>query len=171
MILALLEFCLVISIAIYLGIWRVGVKRRQAQAWERLVEQLQANGFAPNLNERAFAEEHAITPEIRERRIQDAHGLWSIYENARVMLDMAHYAAVNSPTIDRELLAELRRDAMQIRVCVMIELSRHAYTEASESTCANIARASAVYADMVSRMADLMPADSGALAAALVPTA
>jgi hypothetical protein len=171
MTLALLEFCLVISIALYLGIWRAGIHRRQTMAWERLVEQLQANGFAPDLHVRVFDEEHITTQDERERRIQDAHGLWSMYENARVMLDMANYAAVSSATIDRELLAELRRDAMQIRVCVMIELSRHAYTEVSESTCGNIARASAVYADMVSRMADLMQANSGALVAGFAPTA
>jgi hypothetical protein len=169
MILPLLEFCLVIAIAIYLGIWRVGIQRRQTQAWERLVEQLQANGFAPDPKDRVFAEEDTATTELRGRRIQNAHGLWSMYEDARVMLDMANYAAANNAAIDRELLAELRRNAMQIRVCVMIELSRHACTEVSESTCGNIARAAAVYADMVSRMADLMPADYGQLAAALVP--
>jgi len=59
---------------------------------------------------------------------------------------------------------------MQIRVCVMIELSRHACTEINESTCGNIARASAVYADMVSRMADLLQTNSGALVAGFVPT-
>jgi hypothetical protein len=169
MILAALEFCLVISIAFYLGFWRAGVQRRQAQAWERLVEQLQANGFDPDLGDRVFAEDHAVTPQERERRVQDAHGLWSMYENARVMLDMANYAAANSATIDRELLADLRRDAMQIRVCVMIELSRHASAELNESTCGNIARASAVYADMVSRMAELLQANSGALVAGFVP--
>jgi hypothetical protein len=171
MILAFFEFCLVISIAIYLGIWRAGVHRRRAQAWERLVEQLQANGFAPNLNDRVFAIEHIVSQEERERRIQDAHGLWSMYEDARVMLDMANYAAANSATIDREVLADLRRDAMQIRVCVMIELSRNAYSEINESTCGNIGRASAVYAEMVSRMADLMQPNSGALFAGFVPTA
>jgi hypothetical protein len=171
MILAVFEFCLVTSIAIYLGIWRAGIHRRQAQAWERLVEQLQANGFAPDLNDRFCAEEHISSQEKRGRRIQDAHGLWSMYEDARLMLDMANYAVANSATIDRELVAELRRDAMQIRVCVMIELSRHAYSEINESTCGNIARATAVYADMVSRMADLMQANSGALAAGFVPTA
>ena len=93
-----------------------------------------------------------------------------MYENARVMLDMANYAAANSATIDSELLAELRRDAMQIRVCVMIELSRNACAQLSESTNENIARATAIHAGMVSRMADLLQANSGALVSGFAPT-
>ncbi len=94
-----------------------------------------------------------------------------MYENARVMLEMADYAAANCATVDRELLADLRRDAMQIRVCVMVELSKHACVQVNENTSANIAQAAAIYADMVSRMADLMQANSGALAAGFAPTA
>jgi hypothetical protein len=168
--LALLEFCLVISIALYLGFWRTGVRRRQTQAWERLVDQLQANGIAPDLNGRIFAEENIATPEERSQRIQDAHGLWSMYENARVMMDMANFAAASSASIDRELLADLHRDAMQIRVCVMVELSRHACIQVNESTCGNIARATEIYAQMVSRMAELLPENSGALAPRFAPT-
>lgn len=171
MILALFEFCLVISIALYLGFWRAGVRRRQTQAWDRLVEQLQVNGIAPDLNCRIFAEERIATPEERRRRTRDSHGLWPMYENARVMLEMADYAAANCATVDRELLADLRRDAMQIRVCVMVELSKHACVQVNENTSANIAQAAAIYADMVSRMADLMQANSGALAAGFAPTA
>ena len=168
--LTLLEVCLVISIALYLGFWRIGVRRRQAQAWDRLVGQLQVNGIAPELNDRILAEENLASPEERRQRIQDAHGLWSMYEDARVMLDMANYAAANDSIVDSELLADLRRDAMQIRVCVMIELSRRACTQVNENTYGNIARATAIYSDMVSKMADLLQANSGALVAGLAPT-
>jgi hypothetical protein len=170
MILGLLEFCLVISIALYLGYWRVDVRRRQTQAWDRLVEQLQPNRIASEPNCRMCVEYSNVTPEERWHRIHDAQGLWSMYENARVMLDMANYAAANSATIDSELLAELRRDAMQIRVCVMIELSRNACAQLSEGTNRNIARATAIHAGMVSRMADLLQANSGALVAGFAPT-
>jgi hypothetical protein len=168
--LALLEVCLVISIALYLGFWRIGIRRRQSQAWGRLVEQLQVNGIAPELNDRILTEENLVSPEERRQRIQDAHGLWSMYEDARVMLDMANFAAANSSIVDSELLADLRRDAMQIRVCVMIELSRRACAQVNESTYGNIARATAIYSDMVSKMADLLQANSGALIAGLAPT-
>jgi len=167
--LGLLEFCLVISIALYLGFWRIALRRRQSQAWERLVEQLQVNRIAPKLNDR-FTEENLATPEERFQRIQDAQGLWSMYENARVMTHMANYAAANSATIDRELLAGLHRDAMQIRVCVMVELSRHACVQVNEITCGNIARATDIYAQMVSRMAELLQANSGTLAPQFAPT-
>lgn len=69
---------------------------------------------------------------------------------------MAEYAARNSSTVDKESLAALRKDAMEIRVCVLIALSKYACSEVNESTCGNVSRAAMLYADMAARMTNLM---------------
>jgi len=69
---------------------------------------------------------------------------------------MAEYAARNGNTVDKELLAALRKDAMEIRVCVLIALSKYACNDVNESTCANVSRAALLYSDMAARMTDLM---------------
>lgn len=163
MFLTLLEIVLLGSLVVHLLIWEVGIRRRKAQAWERLLEQLQPAWVAAEFCSRSVVENMEVALEERWRRIQDAHGLWSMYENARVMLDMANYAAANGSTVDQELIESLRRDAMQIRVCVLVELSRRAYTQTHGTASRNVARATEIYSGMVNRMAELLQVDSGML--------
>ncbi len=66
------------------------------------------------------------TPDDAWRRMDGAKGLWVIYQNARVMLEMADYAAQHSDNVDRVVLETLRSDAMQIRLCVMMALAQYA---------------------------------------------
>ena len=165
MILPLLELVIIICLAIYVECWRAGMRRRQAQAWERLVAQLQPNWYGGGLSDQSRCNQNDdATPEEKWRDIQGAHGLWSMYENAQVMLDMADFAARNSDSVDRESLAALRNDAMQIRVSVLIALSKYAYSQVNESTSMNVSRAGLVYAGMVDRIAELMRTNGGELA-------
>lgn len=163
MFLTLIEIFFLGSLVIYLVKWEVGVRRRKAQAWERLLEQLQPTWVSAELCGPSVVENMEVALEERWRRIQDAHGLWAMYENARVMLDMANYAAANGSTVDLELIESLRRDAMQIRVCVLVELSRRAYDQTHSTASRNVARATEIYADMVNRMAEGLQIDRGML--------
>ena len=83
---------------------------------------------------------------------------------------MAEYAARNGGNVDKELLAALRKDAMEIRVCVLIALSKYACSEVNESTCANVSRAAMLYADMAARMTDLMHIHREAMVPGLAAT-
>lgn len=163
MFLTVVEISLLSSLVAYLVIWEANVRRRKAQAWDRLVEQLQPTWVSVELCSQSAVEDMEVALEERWRRIQDAHGLWAMYENARVMLDMANYAAANRSEVDQELIESLRRDAMQIRVCVLVELSRRAYTETNITASRNVARATEIYSGMVNRMAELLQVDSGML--------
>jgi hypothetical protein len=58
----------------------------------------------------------SATPEDAWQRMEGPKGLWVMYQNARVMLEMADYAARNSESVDRLLVETLRSDAMQIRL-------------------------------------------------------
>jgi RES domain-containing protein len=83
-------------------------------------------------------------------------GLWAMYQNARVMLEMADYAAKNSDEVDRLLLETLRSDAMQIRLCVLMALGQYAFSQASEGVRVNAFRAASMYTGMAARMTQLL---------------
>jgi hypothetical protein len=163
MILALLEVVVLVAIVVYVEWWRAGQRRRQALVWDRLVAQLRPNwhgdGLSDQLNNQfIWHPDQSATPEQRWLQVQGAAGLWAMYENARVMLDMANYAARNCANVDEVLLTELRKDAMEIRICVLIALTKYASSHVTEGTCANVSRAASIYADMAGRMAELMRA-------------
>jgi hypothetical protein len=151
-------------VAIYVETWRASMRREHAQAWERLLALFQPNWFdggQVDQNGRKPAENAA--PEIRWRNTQSAHSLWSMYENAQVMLNMADYADRNSNSVDRVLLATVRSDATQIRDCVLIALSKQTGSQVNESARINVSNATSIYSDMVARMAELMGTNGGAL--------
>ncbi len=65
--------------------------------------------------------------------------------------------------MDKELLLTLRRDAMQIRVSVLIAPSKCACNHVKESATMNASRAEPLYADMVVQVAEMIRINGGAL--------
>jgi hypothetical protein len=96
------------------------------------------------------------TPEDAWQRMKGAHGLWVIYENARVLLQMVEFVEKNCTDPDRLLLETLRSDALQIRVCVLMALTRYAFSHASEGVRINAFRAACMYTGMAARMTQLL---------------
>jgi hypothetical protein len=92
-------------------------------------------------------------------------GLWVMHQNARVMLEMADYAAKSSGSVDRLLVETLRSDAMQIRLCVLMALAQYAFSQASEGVRVNAFRAAQMYTGMAARMTQLLQEN----AAVIVP--
>ncbi len=157
MILPLLQITAVSGVAIYLGHWRIGVRRRNAQSWDSLLARLRPDWSARELSEHFLWEEGVdATPDDAWRRMDGAKGLWVIYQNARVMLEMADYAAQHSDNVDRVVLETLRSDAMQIRLCVMMALAQYAFSHASEGVRVNAFRAASMYTGMAARMTRLI---------------
>jgi hypothetical protein len=155
--------------AVYLTRWRAEQRRRNAQSWESIVARLRPDWNAGTASGQSLWNDGAsATPEEKWQRIRGAHGLWAMYENARVMLEMADYAFRNSASVDRELIAALRSDALQIRVFVLNALVRYAFCQVNESICANAARAAAMYADMTARTAELLEGNFGQMAPSFV---
>lgn len=153
------------TVAVYLVRWSVAQRRRNAQSWESIVARLRPDWNADLASDQSFWNDIASASlEDKWHRIRGAHGLWAMHENARVMLEMADYALRNSASVDRELIAALRSDAVQIRVYVLNALVRYAFSQVNESICANASRAAAMYADMTSRMAELMQGNFGQMA-------
>lgn len=157
MILPLVQIATLTVVALYLGRWREGVRRRNTQSWDSLIVRLRPDWSARELSDHFLWKEGvSTTPEETWKRIHGAHGLWAMYQNSRVMLEMADYASRNCESADRELLETLRSDAMQIRVCVLMALVQYAFSQASEGVRVNAFRAASMYTGMAARMTQLL---------------
>ena len=166
MIFPLLQIAAVVLVALYLGRWRMNVRRRNSQSWETLLARLRPDWSARELTDQFLWKEGLTsTPEDTWTRMEGPRGLWVMYQNAKVMLEMADYATRNCENIDRVLVETLRSDAMQIRVCVLMALAQYAFSQASEGVRVNAFRAASMYTGMAARMTQLLQEN----AAVLVP--
>jgi hypothetical protein len=166
MILALLQIAAIAGVAIYLVRWRSGVRKRNEESWDSLLARLRPDWSARELSDHFLWKEGInATAEDAWRRMEGPKGLWAIYQNTRVMLDMANYADRHSENVDRLLLETLRSDAMQIRVCVLMALAQYGFSQASEGVRVNAYRAATMYTGMAARMTQLLQEH----AAAIVP--
>lgn len=142
--------------------------RRNTQSWESLLSRLQPNWGAHELNDQFLWEKGLkATPEENWKRIKGPYGLWAIYQNSRVMLEMVDYAARNTASLDRKVLETLRSDATHIRVCVLKTLTQYALSQANESIYMNAICATSMYTEMAARMTQLMRGSLGDMFPAL----
>ena len=166
MILPLLQIVAVALVALYLVRWRIGVRRRNTQSWESLLVRLRPDWSARELSDQFLWKEGLTsTPDDTWTRMEGPRGLWVMYQNANVMLEMANFATRNCENVDRVLVETLRSDAMQIRVCVLMALAQYAFSQASEGVRVNAFRAASMYTGMAARMTQLLQEN----AAVLVP--
>jgi hypothetical protein len=157
MILPLIQLLAFAAVAVYFGRWRASVRRRNNQSWESLVARLRADWSARELSEQFLWKEGLnATPEDAWQRMEGPKGLWAMYQNSRVMLEMADFAARNADNVDKVLVETLRSDAMQIRVCVLMALAQYGFSKASEGVRINAFRAAALYSGMAARLTSLL---------------
>ncbi|KAA6457998.1 hypothetical protein DYQ86_21805 [Acidobacteria bacterium AB60] len=145
------------AVAIYFGHRRAGLRRRNNQSWDSLISRLRVDWSARELSDHFLWKEGLdATPEDAWKRMEGPNGLWAMYQNSRVMLEMADFAARNNPEVDKLMVETLRSDAMQIRVCVLMCLAQYGFTQASEGVRINAYRAAAMYTGMAARMTELL---------------
>jgi hypothetical protein len=157
MILTLLQIAAVSVIVAYLGRWRMDARRRNTQTWETLLSRLRPEWSARELCDHFLWQEGiSATPDDAWKRMEGPKGLWIMYQNARVMQEMADYAVSQCEGVDQVLVQTLHSDAMQIRVCVMAALAQYAFTQASEGVRVNAYRAASMYTGMAARMTSLL---------------
>lgn len=157
MILLPLQIVVVVCLGFYLCRWRNSVHRRNNQSWESLLARLRPDWSARDLSEQFLWKEGLnATPDDAWQRMEGPKGLWVMYQNAKVMIEIADYASRNSTTVDRLLLETLRSDAMQIRVCVLTALAQYAFSKASEGVRINAFRAATMYTGMAARMTQML---------------
>lgn len=157
MILTLLQITAIMAIAYYLWRWRMNVRRRNQQTWETLLAQLRPDWSGRELNEHFLWREGLnATTDDAWQRMDGPRGLWVMYQNARVLMEMADYASRNCTGVDRLLIETLHSDAMQIRLCAMVALCQYGFSQASEGVRINAYRAAEMYSGMAARMTHLL---------------
>jgi hypothetical protein len=159
--LTLLQFAIVSALLVYFGKWRKNMRRRNVQSWDSLLCQLRSDWSARDLSSQFLWKEGlAATTDDIWQRLDGPRGLWAIFQNARVLLEMADYANRNTvpgtDPIDPMVLEALRSDAMQIRLCVLMALGQYALSKATAGCKVNAFRAADMYSSMAARMTTLI---------------
>lgn len=149
------------AVAVYLCWWAAALRRRNARSWDSLMARLSLDWSARELSDLCLPARTAqATPGGKWRRIWGARGLWAMYRNAGVMLELANYAARNSDSVEPDLLRKLRADAMCIRLCILKTIAEFALSTAQESICMQALRAESAYAEMELRVAEFLEANA-----------
>ena len=157
MIMISLEVVAFLGIGFYFYCVRSAARRRNEQSWDSLLSRLRPDWSARELSDQFLWKEGLnATPEDAWKRMEGPKGLWVMHQNARVMMEMADYAAKNSASVDRLLLETLRSDAMQIRVCVLMALAQYGFSKAGEGVRVNAYRAATMYTGMAARMTQML---------------
>ncbi len=156
-ILPLLQILAFAAVAVYFGYRRASLRKRNNQSWDSLLSRLRVDWSARELSDNFLWKEGIdVTAENAWQRMEGPNGLWVMYQNSRVMLEMADFAARNNPDVDKLIVETLRSDAMQIRVCVLMCLAQYGFSQASEGVRINAFRAAAMYTGMAARMTALL---------------
>jgi hypothetical protein len=165
-ILQVLEIAAVVAVALYLVRWQKNVRARNAQTWETLLAKLRPEWSARELSDHFLWQEGlSATPEDAWQRMEGPKGLWVMYQNASVMMQMADFAAKHYEGVDRLLVETLHSDALQIKVCVLSALTQYAFRHAGEGVRVNAYRAASIYTGMAARTTQMLQAH----AAVMVP--
>jgi len=163
--LPLIQAASVALILVYIVRWRINAARKRRQTWEEMVGKLRANDWGlDEVSERyLYREGITATPSNIWQKIDGARGLWSMYKNAPVLIQIADYAAEHGENVSLELTESLRSDAFQIRICVLMSLAKYAFAKTSVGASVDAHRATALYTGMLSRMTQLFQEHSALL--------
>lgn len=154
MILPLLQVILTALLVGYAAFWRRQQMKRRARTWNGIISQLCGNDWGiEEITERfLYKSEVQVTPKDVWQRIQGCKGLWAMYKNSPVLVQLADYAAEHGEGVDQEMLEGLRSDAFQIRLCVLLALGQYVFSASSIGASVNAHRAVSTYSAMLVRL-------------------
>jgi hypothetical protein len=154
MILPLLQVILTALLIAYAAFWRRQQTKRRDKSWNGIISQLRGNDWGiEEITERfLYKSEVQVTPKDVWERIQGSKGLWAMYKNSPVLVQLADYAAEHGQNVDVEMLEGLRSDAFQIRLCVLLALGQYVLSSSSVGAAVNAHRAVATYSAMLVRL-------------------
>jgi len=165
MILPLIQVTVSASLVVYAACWRRQQMKRRARNWDAIVSQLRANDWGiEEISERyLYKGDVQVTPKDVWERIHGCQGLWAMYKNCPILIQLADYAAEHGEGVDQEMLEGLRSDAIQIRLCVMLALGQYMFSSSSVGASVNAHRAVATYSAMMVRLTTFVQEYSTAL--------
>jgi hypothetical protein len=154
MFLPLLQVLLAAVLIAYAAFWRRQQTKRRSRTWSAIISQLQGNDWGiEEITERfLYKSEIQATPQDIWQRIQGCKGLWAMYKNCPVLVQLADYAAEHGENVDIELLQNLRSDAFQIRLYVLRALGQYLFSAASVGAAVDAHRAVTAYSEMLVRL-------------------
>jgi hypothetical protein len=154
MVLPMLQVLITMLLLLYAGQWRRRQTKKAGENWESIVARLHANDWGLEDVSERYLYSGAITASTQEiwKKIKGAKGLWAMYCNAPVLIQLADYAANHGEGVPEELLESLRSDAFQIRVCVLMALAQHVMSRSSVAADVNALRATEIYGAMLNRL-------------------
>jgi hypothetical protein len=155
----------VAALVAYAVLWRRQQWKRRKKTWNDIVARLYSHdwGIEDIAEGYLYKSEIRATPHDIWQRITGCHGLWAMYKNAPVLVDLADYAAEHGDAVDHQFLNELRRDAFNIRLFVTIALVQYAMAASSMGAAQNAHRAAAAYSAMLARLTEYMQEHSARL--------
>jgi hypothetical protein len=143
MILPLVQVILTALLIGYAAFWRRQQTQRRAKSWQGIISQLRCNDWGSEVQ---------VTTKDVWQRIQGCKGLWAMYKNSPILVQLADYAAEHGEGVDQEMLEGLRSDAFQIRLCVLLALGQYVCSASSVGAAVNAHRAVATYSAMLVRL-------------------
>lgn len=154
MVLPLVQVLVTMFLLLYAGHWRRRQVKRAGESWESIVARLHANDWGLEEVSERYLYSGAIRATSREiwQKIKGAKGLWAMYCNAPILVQLADYAAAHGEGVSEELLESLRSDAFQIRICVLMALAQHILSRSSVAAEVNAHRATEIYSAMLNRL-------------------
>jgi hypothetical protein len=142
----------------YVCYWRRKQSQRKAADWNSIIARFRSNSefhFDEVAERYLYSDGIKVTPRDIWSSIDGANGLWAMFTNAGVLMELADYATEHGQDIPEELIEELRSDALQIRVAVLIALTKYAFSRSGVAASVNAHRAASAYSAMLAHMTTL----------------
>lgn len=155
----------IVSIAVaavptaYAIYWRRSQAKRRSADWGSIMSRFRSNsefGFSELTERYLYSPEILATSEDIWPRIDGTNGLWAMFINAGVLMELADYAAAHGGEAVPELLIEeLRSDALHLRIAVLAALLRYGVSRSGVSASVNAHRAACAYGAMLAHATTL----------------
>jgi hypothetical protein len=159
MILPILTVVVTAIPAVYAIHWRRSQTKRHNAGWDSILSRFRSHsefGFAEISERYLYSPGIQATPENIWPRIRGAEGLWAMFINAGVLMELADYTAEHGgEQIPEMLIEELRSDALQLRIAVLVGLLRYGLSRSGVSASVNAHRAACAYGAMLAHMTTL----------------
>ncbi|MBB6146109.1 hypothetical protein HNQ77_004079 [Silvibacterium bohemicum] len=158
MILPIISTASITGMVAYAIYWRRQQAQRRTADWDSIVSRLRSNSefnFSEVTDRYLYSDEINATPADVWKRIDGANGLWAMYTNAGVLMELADYATEHGEDVPEQLIEELRSDALQLRMAVVISLVKYAFSRSGVAASVHAHRAATAYSAMLAHMTTL----------------
>ena len=158
MILTLISVVIPSALIAYVVYWRHSQTKRKTADWNSIVARLRSNrdfNFDEVAERYLYSDGIRATPRDIWSKIDGANGLWAMYTNAGVLMQLADYAAEHAENVPEELIEELRSDALHIRMAVLVALLKYGFSRSGVAASVNAHRAATAYSSMLAHITTL----------------